>query len=50
MIDHHSERQQALINFSKKHQVNFLSLSTEEDYVPRLLRLFKVRNKSVKSA
>lgn len=50
MIDHHHERQQALISFSKKHQVNFLAVSTEEDYVPKLLRLFKVRNKSVKSA
>ncbi|MCW5912775.1 MAG: DUF58 domain-containing protein [Cyclobacteriaceae bacterium] len=50
MVDHHFERQQALISFSKKHQVNFLSVSTEEDYVPKLLRLFKVRNKSVKSA
>ncbi|MBX2917330.1 MAG: DUF58 domain-containing protein [Cyclobacteriaceae bacterium] len=50
MIDHHHERQQALITFSKKHQVNFLAVSTEEDYVPKLLRLFKVRNKSVKSA
>lgn len=50
MIDHHHERQQALISFSKKHQVNFLPVSTEEDYVPKLLRLFKVRNKSVKSA
>lgn len=50
MIDHHHERQQTLISFSKKHQVNFLAVSTEEDYVPKLLRLFKVRNKSVKSA
>jgi uncharacterized protein (DUF58 family) len=50
MIDHHLQRQQALISFSKKHQVNFLAVSTEEDYVPKLLRLFKVRNKSVKSA
>ncbi|MBX2898276.1 MAG: DUF58 domain-containing protein [Cyclobacteriaceae bacterium] len=50
MIDHHFERQQALITFSKKHQVNFLAVSTEEDYVPKLLRLFKVRNKSLKSA
>ncbi|MCE7863547.1 MAG: DUF58 domain-containing protein [Bacteroidetes bacterium CHB5] len=50
MVDHHQERQQALLSLCKKHQVNFLAVSTEEDYVPKLLRLFKVRNKSVKSA
>lgn len=50
MVDHHQERQQALLSLCKKHQVNFLAVSTEEDYVPKLLRLFKIRNKSVKSA
>lgn len=38
-----------LQTFSRKHQINFVSLDTEEDYVPKLLRLFKVRNKIVKS-
>jgi uncharacterized protein (DUF58 family) len=38
-----------LQTFSRKHQINFVSLDTEEDYVPKLLRLFKVRNNIVKS-
>jgi uncharacterized protein (DUF58 family) len=49
LVSHHFARQKELIDFSRKHQINFLSLSTEEEYVPKLLRLFKVRNKSVKS-
>jgi len=38
-----------LEKFSRKHQINFISLDTDEDYVPKLLRLFKVRNKSLKT-
>lgn len=49
LVSHHFARQKELIDFSRKHQINFLSLSTEEEYVPKLLRLFKVRNKTVKS-
>ncbi|UII23270.1 DUF58 domain-containing protein [Fulvivirga ligni] len=41
--------EEALSIFAKKHQINFLSVDTEEDYVPKLLKLFKVRNKTVKS-
>lgn len=43
------ERKSALAHFSRKHQINFLSLDTDEDFVPKLLRLFKVRNRSVKT-
>ncbi len=42
-------RKQELEKFSRKHQINFISLDTDEDYVPKLLRLFKVRNQSLKS-
>ncbi len=38
-----------LEKFSRKHQINFISLDTDEDYVPKLLRLFKVRNRSLKT-
>ena len=48
--EHHGSRQTELSDFSKKHQINFLSIDTDEDYVPKLLKLFKVRNKSLKSA
>ncbi|HAC26056.1 MAG TPA: DUF58 domain-containing protein [Cytophagales bacterium] len=45
---HHRERVEELASFSRKHQINFVSVETDEDYVPKLLRLFKVRNKTVK--
>lgn len=46
---HHSERVHELAQFCRKHQINLLRIATTEDYVPKLLRLFKVRNKSLKS-
>lgn len=48
IAEHNSGRQQALADFSKRHQINFLSINTDEDFVPKLLKLFKVRNKSMK--
>lgn len=45
----HAERRAGLEKFSRKHQINYLNLTTDEDYVPKLLRLFKVRNKSLKT-
>lgn len=46
--DRLNTRKAELEQFSRKHQINFISLDTDEDYVPKLLRLFKVRNKSMK--
>jgi hypothetical protein len=46
---HHNSRKEALAAFSRKHQINFLSINTNDDYVPKLLKLFKVRNKTKKS-
>lgn len=37
-----------LADFSRKHQINFISLDTQEDYVPQLLKLFKIRNRAMK--
>lgn len=45
----HEARKAVLEKFSRKHEINFISLDTDEDYVPKLLRLFKVRNKSMKT-
>jgi len=45
----HETRKAELQKFSRKHQINFISLDTDEDYVPKLLRLFKVRNRSLKT-
>lgn len=46
----HDNRREELSRFSRKHEINYMSLDTDEDYVPKLLRLFKVRNKSSKSS
>lgn len=45
----HVQRQEELRKFCRRHQINYVSISTDEDFVPKLLRLFKVRNKTVKS-
>jgi hypothetical protein len=45
----YENRKSELETFSRKHQINFISLDTDEDYVPKLLKLFKVRNKSLKT-
>jgi uncharacterized protein (DUF58 family) len=50
IVAHHGKRVQDLSVFCKKHQINYLRMETHQDYVPQLLRLFKVRNKSLKSA
>lgn len=47
--DHHEERKVELEKFSRKHQINFISIDTDDDYVPKLLKLFKVRNQSMKT-
>lgn len=44
-----ASRTENLENFCRKHEINFISLDTDDDYVPKLLRLFKIRNKTVKS-
>ena len=44
-----TKRIDELSKFSRKHQINFITLDTDEDYVPKLLRLFKVRNRTIKT-
>ena len=46
---HHNGRVSELTLFAKRNQINFLSVTTEDDYVPQLLKLFKMRNKVRKS-
>lgn len=50
IFNHHVSRKEELAAFSRKHQINYLSINTNDDYVPKLLKLFKVRNKTKKSA
>jgi uncharacterized protein (DUF58 family) len=47
--DAHGLREKTLSDYCKKHQINYININTQEDYVPRLLRLFKVRNKVMKT-
>jgi uncharacterized protein (DUF58 family) len=42
------ENREELEKYCKKHQVNYLAIDTDEDYVPKLIKLFKVRNQSLK--
>lgn len=42
------ENREELEKYCKKHQVNYLAVDTDEDYVPKLIKLFKVRNQSLK--
>lgn len=50
VVKRYEDRKQELEEFCRKHQVNYVSLDTDEDYVPKLLKLFKVRNKSMKAS
>ncbi|MFM9074720.1 MAG: DUF58 domain-containing protein [Bacteroidota bacterium] len=45
----HEERAKALSALCRRHQINYLHIDTAEDFVPKLLRLFKVRNKTMKA-
>lgn len=43
------QQRQKLEQFCKQNQVNYLAINTQQDYVPDLIRLFKIRNKGMKS-
>ena len=47
--ENYEKNEETLDKFARKHQINFISVDTSEDYVPLLLKLFKIRNKSLKS-
>lgn len=38
-----------LEKFSRKHEINYLEINTKDNYVPQLIKLFKLRNKTLKS-
>lgn len=46
----HSENQEQLKSICSGHQADYLYIDTEENFVPSLIKLFKVRNKSKKRA
>lgn len=37
-----------LKQFCRKHQINYLEINTKDNYVPQLIKLFKLRNKTLK--
>lgn len=37
-----------LEQFCKKHQINYLEINTKDNYVPQLIKLFMIRNKTMK--
>jgi len=45
-----SGKQKELMDFCRRHQINYLDVNTNENYVPKLIKLFKVRNKIMKKA
>lgn len=49
LTQNYAENEAYLVKFAKRHQINFISVDTEEDYIPKLLKLFKIRNKTLKS-
>ena len=38
-----------LRKISSRNQINYLEIDTSEDYIPKLIKLFTVRNKTLKS-
>ncbi len=46
----YAQNTEELRQVCRKFQINYLSVDTEENYVPKMIRLFKVRNKTVKRA
>ena len=49
LIDTYVNQKDALETLCKKHQINYLSIDTNDEYVPQLIKLFKIRNKIIKS-
>jgi uncharacterized protein (DUF58 family) len=47
--DIHGTKKESLKDLCKKNQVNYTLIKTDADYVPELIKLFKVRNKMRKS-
>jgi len=50
LTENYSLKKEALAALCKKHQADYLSITTEENFVPQLIKLFKIRNKSLKRA
>ncbi|GHA59952.1 DUF58 domain-containing protein [Pontibacter akesuensis] len=46
----YQENQEVLMRICQKYQANYLAIETNEDYVPQLVNLFRLRNKGTKKS
>lgn len=46
----YKQNQESLVRLCQKYQANYLTIRTNEDYVPQLVNLFRLRNKSTKKS
>ncbi|RIJ41783.1 DUF58 domain-containing protein [Pontibacter oryzae] len=46
----YAQNKQELMRICQKYQANYLTIETNEDYVPQLINLFRLRNKSTKKS
>ncbi len=49
-FEQHAENQSKIMRICQKYQANYLSILANEDYVPQLVNLFRLRNKSTKKS
>jgi uncharacterized protein (DUF58 family) len=47
-ITEYTENQNKVVRICQKYQANYLAIQTNEDYVPQLINLFRLRNKTSK--
>ncbi|MBC5991492.1 DUF58 domain-containing protein [Pontibacter cellulosilyticus] len=47
-IARYTENQDKVVRICQKYQANYLAIQTNEDYVPQLINLFRLRNKTTK--
>lgn len=45
---YHQQTEETLKDFCKLYQINYTNISVEEDFVPKLIKLFKARNRTRK--
>jgi uncharacterized protein (DUF58 family) len=50
LVDSFHSKSGDLAQFCRKHRASYIKVNTQEDYVTKLIRLFKVRNSTRKSA
>ncbi|PRY15454.1 uncharacterized protein DUF58 [Pontibacter ummariensis] len=49
-LSQYQENKEQLMRLCQKYQANYLAIQTNEDYVPQLVNLFRLRNKSTKKS